>query len=75
MKKFIIPLIFFVAVLFIGCSQSSRQENVADKKKISKSLDLYLPEGLEATLWAQSPMLYNPTNMDIDIKVLKNIST
>ncbi|MEP7230197.1 MAG: PVC-type heme-binding CxxCH protein [Ginsengibacter sp.] len=68
MKKFIIPFIVFVSVLFIACKQSSRKENVADKKKISKSLDLYLPEGLEATLWAQSPMLYNPTNMDVDIK-------
>jgi len=26
-----------------------------------------VPEGLEVTLWAQSPHLYNPTNMDIDI--------
>jgi len=23
-------------------------------------------EGLEVTLWAKSPMLYNPANMDID---------
>ena len=29
---------------------------------------LYLPDDLEATLWAESPMLYNPTNMDIDAK-------
>ncbi|MFN3852469.1 MAG: PVC-type heme-binding CxxCH protein [Spirosomataceae bacterium] len=29
---------------------------------------LYLPDDLEATLWAESPMLYNPTNMDIDSK-------
>jgi putative membrane-bound dehydrogenase-like protein len=29
---------------------------------------LYLPDDLEATLWAESPMFYNPTNMDIDIK-------
>ncbi|GAA5495713.1 hypothetical protein Rhal01_01892 [Rubritalea halochordaticola] len=27
-----------------------------------------VPEGLEVTLWAQSPMLYNPTNMDVDHK-------
>jgi len=24
------------------------------------------PEGLEVTVWASSPMLYNPTNLDID---------
>jgi len=29
---------------------------------------LYLPEDLEATLWAESPMLYNPTNIDVDHK-------
>src|SRR5258706_3659980 len=29
---------------------------------------LYLPEDLEATLWAESPLLYNPTNMDVDSK-------
>ena len=27
-----------------------------------------VPEGLEVTLWATSPMLYNPANMDIDAK-------
>ena len=29
--------------------------------------DLFVvPDGLEVTLWAASPKLYNPTNMDID---------
>lgn len=29
--------------------------------------DLFaVPEGLEATIWAQAPQLRNPTNMDID---------
>jgi putative membrane-bound dehydrogenase-like protein len=27
---------------------------------------LYVPDGLEATLWAESPKLYNPTNIDVD---------
>lgn len=27
---------------------------------------LYVPQGLEATLWAESPELYNPTNIDVD---------
>lgn len=27
---------------------------------------VYVPEGLEATLWAESPMMYNPTNIDVD---------
>lgn len=29
---------------------------------------LYLPDDLEATLWAESPMLYNPTNLDVDAR-------
>ena len=29
---------------------------------------LYLPDDLEATLWAESPMFFNPTDIDIDIK-------
>jgi putative membrane-bound dehydrogenase-like protein len=32
------------------------------------NLKLYLPDDLEATLWAESPMLYNPTNMDVDVR-------
>ncbi len=27
---------------------------------------LQVPEGLEVSVWAQSPLLYNPTNMDVD---------
>ncbi|MFD2573993.1 PVC-type heme-binding CxxCH protein [Spirosoma soli] len=30
------------------------------------SSTLYLPDDLEATLWAEAPMFHNPTNMDID---------
>ncbi|WP_215241253.1 PVC-type heme-binding CxxCH protein [Dyadobacter helix] len=29
---------------------------------------LYVPDDLEVTLWAEAPMFYNPTNMDIDKK-------
>lgn len=32
------------------------------------SSQLYLPNDLEATLWAEAPMFYNPTNIDIDAK-------
>ncbi len=32
----------------------------------SSSPDFELPEGLEATLWAESPHFYNPTAIDID---------
>jgi putative membrane-bound dehydrogenase-like protein len=32
------------------------------------SADFELPDGLEATLWAESPSLYNPTAIDVDAK-------
>ncbi|MEJ7768477.1 MAG: PVC-type heme-binding CxxCH protein [Chitinophagaceae bacterium] len=43
-------------------------DSMAAKVSIAKSLDLYLPDDLEATLWAESPMFYNPTNMDVDLR-------
>jgi putative membrane-bound dehydrogenase-like protein len=30
------------------------------------SLELVLPDDLEATLWAESPQFFNPTNLDVD---------
>jgi len=30
--------------------------------------DLFLPDDLEATLWAEAPLFYNPTNIDVDAK-------
>ncbi len=56
------PIFFY----FVSCRQSPKPESKTTK--ISKSLDLYLPDDIEATLWAESPMLYNPTNMDADSK-------
>lgn len=29
---------------------------------------IYVPEDLEVTLWAESPLFYNPTNVDIDAR-------
>ena len=52
----LISLLFIALFSFLmSCKQ----------KKIST--DLFLPDDLEATLWAQSPLFYNPTNMDVDI--------
>jgi len=31
-------------------------------------VDLHLPSDLEATLWAESPMFFNPTNLDVDLR-------
>jgi putative membrane-bound dehydrogenase-like protein len=53
-----IAVAVIAVVLFNGCRSSSTQ----------KETGLYLPDDLKATLWAESPMLYNPTNMDVDSK-------
>ena len=42
----------------------ARQHSVV----VGDSSRLYLPDDLEATLWAEGPMFYNPTNMDVDAK-------
>lgn len=66
MKKFfvasLIILIFFVAFI-----------NVEDQRRDFfrfpvDSLNLILPEDLQATLWAESPQFYNPTNIDVDAR-------
>lgn len=37
----------------------------ADPEKVPDDL-FVVPEGLEVTVWATSPQLYNPTNIDVD---------
>ncbi|MBL7697149.1 MAG: c-type cytochrome [Chitinophagaceae bacterium] len=52
-------LYFFSGILlFTSCAQ----------KEKSTTNELFVSGNLEVTLWASSPMLNNPTNMDVDIK-------
>src|SRR5688572_22846866 len=51
-------LYILICTLFLG----------ACKPKSSDTPLLYLPGDLEATLWAESPMFFNPTNIDVDSK-------
>ncbi|MEP7257822.1 MAG: PVC-type heme-binding CxxCH protein, partial [Flavitalea sp.] len=50
----ILPILF----LLNACNQPT--------KKPGADLPFYLPDDLEVTLWAESPMFYNPTNIDVD---------
>lgn len=52
------PYVFFCLCL-IACSVTPEEPDVPE---------LFLPDDLEATLWAESPMFYNPTNMDVDAR-------
>ena len=60
MKQFFlcVVIISITVIFFNGCRSSSTKNETG----------LYLPDDLKATLWAESPMLYNPTNMDVDSK-------
>ena len=49
--------IIFILIIFLAACSSSPDKN---------ETGLILPDDLEATLWAESPMLHNPTNMDVD---------
>ena len=50
-----------------GRTQPAPPQPAAPPEPIRLPLDLFkVPDGLEVTLWASSPLLRNPTNIDID---------
>jgi putative membrane-bound dehydrogenase-like protein len=59
MKNSFLLFVIFVALVMQNCKENSQA---------STAPELYLPEDLEVTLWAESPLFYNPTNMDVDPK-------
>lgn len=61
MKFSFLTGIVFVLLLFFNTCTSPIKKNKTD-------ISLYLPDDLEATLWAESPMFFNPTNIDIDAR-------
>jgi len=56
--------------IFCTCTLLLSSVSAADlhDSKLVPPDTIKVPEGLEVTTWATSPMLYNPTNMDIDHK-------
>ena len=52
------PIVFAVLISLIACKETPRDEQPL----------LFLPDDLEASLWAESPMFYNPTNIDVDFR-------
>ena len=50
-----------------GPQQAGPPAQVAPGEPVRLPSDLFrVPDGLEVTIWATSPMLFNPTNIDID---------
>ena len=53
------PFFFLAATIALATSSPAQHKTVP--------IELFKAHGdLEVTLWAQSPMLFNPTNMDVD---------
>ena len=52
------PIVLILALFAIGSQPSGQQ--LGDQ--------FTLPEDLEISLWAESPMFFNPTNIDVDAR-------
>ena len=57
-------------VLLDSCSDPRRADHEVVELDFEMAVDneFFLPEGWQASLWAESPLFYNPTNMDVDVK-------
>jgi putative membrane-bound dehydrogenase-like protein len=63
-------LFVFAAALTVVSGYTSKTPSSLqlEDKYQSDETQLFVPQDLEATLWAESPKFYNPTNIDVDIK-------
>jgi len=55
--------ISLIGIFLIGAWAACQQGNAPQTEA-----KLFVADDLEATVWAESPMFYNPTNMDVDIR-------
>ncbi|MBI3819402.1 MAG: DUF1080 domain-containing protein [Planctomycetes bacterium] len=62
-----LPILVAIAALAISPAAAIQQKN-NDKNPKDITDQFTVPDGLEVTLWAESPQLYNPTAMDIDAR-------
>lgn len=61
--------ILLLTFFSISCKKEAEEAPFSlGEKYYDDSIQLYLPEDLEATLWAESPQFFNPTNMDVDAR-------
>jgi len=54
----IFPAIFFLAISILSC----------ETKQKEKDTGLFVPDDLKVTLFAETPLVYNPTNIDVDAR-------
>lgn len=55
--------LFLALVLISSCTLEKEQTEGITKEKPA----LFVPDDLEASVWAESPQFFNPTNIDVDI--------
>src|SRR6476469_10582118 len=61
------PWVAILFVLAVPLLQQPAPAPAVPGGPLTVPLDLFqLPDGLEVTLWASTPLLHNPTNIDID---------
>jgi len=60
--------LLFAGMMWPGIPSNQPQKSGAPLISDGDTSRLYVPDDLEATLWAEAPLFYNPTNMDIDAK-------
>ena len=61
------PVTAFILMLLAPVLSQQTAPSSPQPEPLRVPLDLFqLPDGLEITLWASTPMLHNPTNIDID---------
>ena len=65
-----VRLVLLTAIFLGACGDHRRADydTISLDFKKEANNNFFLPEGWQVTLWAESPLFYNPTNMDIDIK-------
>ncbi len=54
-----------IAIILLATGSCKNNRQATDK---AEKPDLYVPDDLEVTLWASTPLFYNPTNMDVDAR-------
>jgi hypothetical protein len=69
MKFLLVFILFSLSVLLVKIDRSDvDQPDLPGLDTANYHAGLYLPKGFTATVWAESPQFYNPTNMDVDAK-------
>ena len=68
MKINCLLVIFIPLLTLFGCKPDLLTDTPQAPLEFDAEFDgtFYLPGDLKATLWAESPQLYNPTNIDVD---------